>query len=91
VTTGENAHGDSSTKDILDARLSYGARLVLSRDPTAPELVVLRAFYHKAVSLGSPQLVAISASDASRRPSKDLTALTAVATILFNLDAAVTR
>jgi len=44
VTTGENAHGDSSTMDILDARLTYGARLVLSRDPTAPELVVLRAF-----------------------------------------------
>src|SRR5882762_3345166 len=89
VTTGENAHGDSSTMDILDARLTYGARLVLSRDPTAPELAVLRAFYHKAVSLGSPQLVAISATDASRRPSKDLTALRAVASILFNLDAAL--
>jgi hypothetical protein len=80
-----------SAAEILDARLSYGARLVLSRDLTARELAALRAVYDKAISLGSPRLVAISASDAPRRPGKELTALTAVASILFNLDAALTR
>jgi hypothetical protein len=81
----------SSTTGILDARLTYGARLVLSRDLTDRELAALRAFYDKAVSLGAPQLVSISTSKVHGRPSKELTALTAVASILFNLDAALTR
>jgi Protein of unknown function (DUF1553)/Protein of unknown function (DUF1549)/Planctomycete cytochrome C len=81
----------SSAGDILDERLMYGARLVLSRDPTTRELAGLRAFYDKAVSRGSPQLVAISASEVPKKPSKELTALTAVASILLNLDAALIR
>jgi hypothetical protein len=90
-TAGTSLQGASSTKELLDARLTYGARLVLSRDPTARELAVLRAFYDKAVGLGSPQLVATSASDVRRKPRQELAALTAVASILFNLDGALTR
>ncbi len=90
-TADASSYGDLSTAGILDARLIYGARLVLSRDPTAGELAALRAFYNKAVSHGGPQLVTVSASRVHGRPSKELTALTEVASILFNLDAALTR
>ncbi len=38
----------SSADDILDARLVYETRLVLSRDPTPRELTVLRAFYQRS-------------------------------------------
>jgi hypothetical protein len=70
----------------LDARIKYGARLVLSRDPTDQELAALRALYQKAAA---PTLQAVAAT--AHRKSRELTAMTAVASVLINLDAALTR
>jgi len=77
--------------DTLDGRLQYGARLVLSRDPTDGELAVLRGLYEEA--RGAPatlRIIKIGVSGESRS-GKDLAAMTAVASVLFNLDAALTR
>lgn len=68
--------------DGLDGRLRYGARSVLSRDPTERELATLRELFAKA------QPGTASYKDKS---GKELAALTAVASVLFNLDAALTR
>lgn len=77
--------------DALDGRLRYGARLVLSRDPTNGELATLRSLYEEALTAPSaPRLVKVSAK-VQRSSSKDLAAMTAVASVLFNLDAALTR
>ncbi|HEX4485614.1 MAG TPA: DUF1553 domain-containing protein, partial [Terriglobales bacterium] len=64
--------------DALDGQLKYGARLVLSRDPTDGELKTLRGLFEKSLS-------------ANGKSNKQLTAMTAVASVLFNLDAALTR
>jgi hypothetical protein len=79
--------------DALDGRLEYGARLVLSRDPTDSELATLRRLYEEAISAPSwPRIVKVGASaSAKSRSGKELGALTAVAGVLFNLDAALTR
>jgi len=61
--------------DALDGRLRYGARLVLSREPTESELGTLRQLFAKAQG----------------KSNKELAAMTAVASVLFNLDAALTR
>jgi hypothetical protein len=63
----------------LAARLNFAARCVLSRDLTAGELTTLTAFYDRA-----------------RRPADGaspdgLAVYTALASVLFNLDAALTR
>jgi hypothetical protein len=81
--------------DTLDGRLRYGARLVLSRDPTDGELTILRGLYEKALAAPAsprmmPRLVKIAAS-AESSSGKDLAAMTAVASVLFNLDAALSR
>jgi hypothetical protein len=81
--------------DTLDGRLRYGARLVLSRDPTDGELAILRGLYEKALAAPAsprimPRLVKIAASTESSS-EKELAAMTAVASVLFNLDAALTR
>lgn len=73
-------------KQDLDARIIYGARLVLSRDPTERELATLHSFFEKAVSTPTFQLAAVRS-----QKSRDLAAMTAVASVLFNLDAALTR
>jgi hypothetical protein len=70
----------------LDARIIYGARRVLSRDPTERELATLRSFFEKAVSTPTFQLAAVKS-----QKSRDLAAMTVVASVLFNLDAALTR
>jgi hypothetical protein len=75
----------------LDERLRYGARLVLSRDPTEGELATLRKLYQQTLhSPGPPRIVKIS-SHAPGESAKQLAALTTVASVLFNLDAALTR
>jgi mono/diheme cytochrome c family protein len=80
-----------TSADMLDARITYGARLVLSRDPTARELAMLREFCEKAVSrLAAPTLIKAAFRN-NATPSRELAAMTAVASILFNLDAALTR
>ena len=85
-------------KGSLDARLSYETRLVLSRDPTPRELAVLRAFFEKALAMSDPpsaEGAKVAFRKASMQSGRDsageLDALTAVATVLFNLDAALTR
>jgi Protein of unknown function (DUF1553)/Protein of unknown function (DUF1549)/Planctomycete cytochrome C len=79
--------------DALDGRLRYGARLVLSRDPTDGELATLRRLYKEALTAPSaPRVVVVKiAARAEGRPGKELAAMTAVASVLFNLDAALTR
>src|SRR5215469_18967158 len=71
----------------IDARLRYGARLVLSRDPTEQELAALRALFQKAAATPALQPAAATVHDNSR----ELTAMTAVASVLINLDASLTR
>jgi hypothetical protein len=79
--------------DGLDGRLEYGARLVLSRNPTDDELAALRRLYEEALSAPSaPRIVKVAESTrAKSRSGNELAALTAVASVLFNLDAALTR
>ena len=75
----------------LDARLRYGARLVLSRDPTDGELATLRTLYETALAApGGPRIVKVS-SKSQPTSRRDLAGMTAVASVLFNLDAALTR
>ncbi len=77
--------------DTLDGRLRYGARLVLSRDPTDGELAILRQLYEEALAApASPRIMKIAAR-AESSSGKDLAAMTAVASVLFNLDAALSR
>ena len=71
----------------VDAGITYGARLVLSRDPTELELAQLRALFQKAAAMPSLQSVALTAHGNSR----ELTAMTAVASVLMNLDGSLTR
>jgi hypothetical protein len=88
---------EGSGSDVFDARLAYETRLVLSRAPTPREMSVLRAFYQQAlatpkrsdfmnVSLNVP-----GKSLGKEGSGRELDALTAVGSILFNLDAALTR
>ncbi len=88
-TAGKTA-GSSNAGFILDTRLAYEARLVLSRTPTVGELAVLRKFYQQALAMaGKPAVVRTSFN--KRPPARELDALTAVGSILFNLDAALVR
>jgi len=85
----------SDANHPLDARLIYEAQLVLSRDPTPRELARLRAFFAKTISMSQhPSLVRASmhASATSKEVSRqELDGLTAVGSVLLNLDAALTR
>ena len=77
--------------DALDGRLRYGARLVLSRDLTDRELATLRGLYKAALAApAAPRIVKI-AGRAKASSERELAAITAVASVLFNLDAALTR
>jgi hypothetical protein len=70
--------------------------LVLSRDPTPRELAALREFYAKAVGT-QEQSALVNVSTRVEKPAakgnskRELDALAAVGSILFNLDAALTR
>jgi hypothetical protein len=77
--------------DTLDGSLRYGARLVLSRDANDGELAILRGLYEEAFAApASPRIVKIAAH-AQGSSAKELAAMTAVASVLLNLDAALTR
>ena len=89
--TADSISPNSTSADILDARLTYGARLVLSRDPTARELTMLREFCEKALSRPTAPTLIKAAFRNNPTSSRELGAMTAVASILFNLDAALTR
>jgi hypothetical protein len=60
--------------------------LVLSRDPNARELAMLRSLFEKTLAMPVLRTVA---SVPGR--SKDLAAMTVVASVLLNLDGALTR
>jgi hypothetical protein len=95
--TAGKTSGASSADSVLDTRLTYETRLVLSRDPTARELAVLRKFYKEALAMGErPSVVKanLNLSETSlgkRVPPGQLEALTAVGSVLFNLDTALVR
>jgi Protein of unknown function (DUF1553)/Protein of unknown function (DUF1549)/Planctomycete cytochrome C len=71
----------------MDERIACGTRLVLSRDPTDRELAAMRALFEKAVAMPTLQPAAAKINNHSR----ELTAMTAVASVLINLDAALNR
>ena len=75
--------------DTLDERIRCGTRMVLSRDPTDFELATLRELFEKALAETGRSLKGSLAANA--KSSRELSALTAVASVLFNLDAALTR
>ncbi len=83
----------ASADDVLDTRLGYEARLVLSRNPTARELAVLRTFYKQALTMPKQAAVVKASMSFSAKgvPARELEALTAVGSVLFNLDAALVR
>ena len=76
-----------SQQQTIDAQIEYGARLVLSRDPTDRELAALHALFQKTVAAPTLQPVAATLHSNSR----EFIAMTAVASVLINLDAALTR
>ncbi|HTS05982.1 MAG TPA: DUF1553 domain-containing protein [Candidatus Eisenbacteria bacterium] len=71
----------------VDARIGYGARLILSRNLTDKELTALHALYEKTSATSTLKPVAAT----TRTGSRDLSAMTAVAGVLMNLDASLTR
>jgi hypothetical protein len=77
--------------DALDGRLRYGARLVLSRDLTQFELSKLRALFEHALSSGTSSGRTKDTASRGGRSANELAAMTAVASVLFNVDAALTR
>jgi hypothetical protein len=87
------ANTSTAPDDALNARLVYETRLVLSRNPTSRELQVLRAFYKQALTMPKPAAVVKASMSLSEKkvPDRELDALTAVASVLFNLDAALVR
>ena len=90
-----------SQGDVLDARLTDGAWRVLSRDLRLDERAVLRSLYQEAMTMPdtptrSPSgTLKVSTASPPRASSSNqggtLTALTAVASVFLNLDAALTR
>jgi hypothetical protein len=65
-------------------QLAFGMRATISREPTAAELAVLRRLYDDVVG-------AAAASAAAPSTDRELAALTAAASAMLNLDAALSR
>jgi hypothetical protein len=92
-----NTSGASSADSILDARLAYETRLILSRDPTPREMTVLRAFYKQALTMTKPPVfmkVSMKLPEQSlgrEAPGREFDAFTSVGSVLMNLDAALVR
>jgi hypothetical protein len=92
-----NTSGASSADSILDARLAYETRLILSRDPTPREMTVLRAFYKQALTMTEPPVLMkvsmkLPEQSLGREVSgRELDAFTSVGSVLLNLDAALVR
>lgn len=85
-------------RSLLDARITFEARLVLSRDPTARELTVLRGLFEKTIAAArQPALEAADLRLQEPRESGPVAAsstlhgLKAVSSALLNLDAAMSR
>jgi hypothetical protein len=75
----------------LDERIQCGARLVLSRDLSENELATVRRLYAKVS--GTPEGARLVRTSAEMKDNsrKNRLAMTAVASVLLNLDAALTR
>ncbi|HKF26449.1 MAG TPA: DUF1553 domain-containing protein, partial [Candidatus Acidoferrum sp.] len=82
-------------RSLADAPIIFEARLVLSRDPTAKELTVLRGLFEKTVGARKgPGLQPASywlGQDDRVAVSRKLDGLKAVGSALLNLDAAMNR
>jgi len=96
--TASSRSSAESSDEMLQREIRYEAKLVLSRDPTPRELPVLVALCKRA--LGEPGVRRVDASftvtgsrsgNAASASSHDVDALTAVGSVLFNLDAALNR
>jgi hypothetical protein len=74
--------------DTLDGRIRCGTQMVLSRDPSDFELATLRGLFAKAVAENGRNS---TSGGAKGKTAHELSALAAVASVLFNLDAAFTR
>ena len=80
-----------SASPNLDAQLQYGAHLVLSRALSDTELATLRGLFAKAAGQEQgARLMRVSLQPA-RDSGKKQSAMAAVASVLLNLDAALTR
>ena len=92
-TAGTNGLSASS----VDDRLRYEARLVLSREPTSQELSILRGLVKNTMEssgnvLLKPASFSSSGSSGSTNVSREeFEALKTAASVLMNLDAALTR
>jgi hypothetical protein len=75
----------------LDERVQYGARLVLSRDLSENELATMRHLYAKASGVPEGARLVRASAELKGKSEKDQSAMTAVAGVLLNLDAALTR
>ena len=71
-----------------EERIKYGARLVLSRDPTDREIAALRGTLSKNCC---DARVAARRCNNAATILREFSAMTAVASVLINLDAALTR
>ena len=88
-----------SAENIRDARLILATRLVLSRNPTPAELAVLQTFFQKTLGgPDKPSLKEVKLKTGGTEQATETTAgdtelrrYTAVASVLLNLDAALTR
>jgi hypothetical protein len=81
-----------------NARLAYGFRLITSRNPTAAETAVLRGNlqYHLDYFAGQPERVKAYLSQGDSPPdpkldARELAAYASVASLMFNLDEAITK
>jgi hypothetical protein len=75
----------------LDERIQYGAHLVLSRDLTENELATMRRLYAKLSGAREGARLVRASAELKDHSRKDQLAMTAVASVLLNLDAALTR
>jgi hypothetical protein len=75
----------------LDERIQYGARLVLSRDLTENELATMRRLYAKLSGAREEARLVRASAEIKDNSRKNQLAMTAVAGVLLNLDAALTR
>ena len=75
----------------LDERVQFGARLVLSRDLTENELATMRRLYAKASGASRGARLVRASAELKESPGTNQSAMTAVASVLLNLDAALTR
>ena len=85
-------------ESLLDARIAFEARLVLSRDPTPKEMSVLRGLFEKTVTIPGTPVLQAARLRISENPHpnaalvpRQLGGLKAVAGVLLNLDAAMNR